>query len=122
MAGLEVVEAECVDRVVARGRVESVCPVTGIVDTYTVVVEYQPPQGHGWGRCRYIEAYSLHRYLGGFRGERVLQEGLTARIASDVCRALGPGAWVRVTTRGSHGPVEIEAVVERSCHSSGGEG
>jgi len=112
---LRTVEARCVDRVVARGRVESVCPVSGVVDSYEVVVEYQPPQGHGVGVCRYLEAYSLHRFFEGFRGRSIFQEELTAMIAEEVCRALGVGALVRVATRGPHGPVVLEAVVERRC-------
>lgn len=110
-----VVEARCVDRVEARGRVESVCPVSGVVDTYEVVVEYQPPQGHGVGICRYLEAYSLHRLLESYRGRRILQEELTADLAEKLCTALGPGARVKVATRGPHGPVELEATVEKQC-------
>jgi NADPH-dependent 7-cyano-7-deazaguanine reductase QueF len=112
---LEIVEAPCVDRVVARGRVESICPVSGVVDNYLVEVEYKPPQGRGVGVCRYVEAYSLHRLFQSFREKRILQEELTAVIAEELCKALGPGAWVRVATRGPHGPIELEASTERRC-------
>ena len=111
-AGLRVVEAACVEKVTLRARVEARCPVSGVVDTYELVLEYQPP-GDG-ERCRYIEAYSLHEYLRSYQGRLILQEQLTAEVLRDTCRALG-GGKVRVTTRGAHAAVEAEVTASQSC-------
>ncbi len=112
-SGLRVVYGSgCADEVELRAVVEAVCPVTGIVDLYRLVLRYQPPGGPEG--CRYIEALSFHNYLSGFRGTRVLQEELAARVALDVCHALGGGSVV-VELEGAHGPVEMRVRVARSC-------
>lgn len=111
-AALRIVEADCVERVALRARVEARCPVSGVVDTYELVLEYEPPREGG--RCRYIEAYSLHEYLQGYRGRSIFQEQLTAEVLRDACRALR-GGRVRVTTRGAHAAVEAEVTASQSC-------
>ncbi|NOZ88552.1 MAG: hypothetical protein GXO15_01360 [Crenarchaeota archaeon] len=115
--GLRVVEAGgCVDEVELEARVEAVCPVTGIVDVYRLMLRYTPPRSARG--CRYLEALSVHDYLAGFRGIKILQEELAARIAEEVCRALG-GGLVRVTLEGSHGPVAMRVTAARSCGEPG---
>jgi len=101
--------SERISRVVLRSVVEAVCPLTGLVDRYNVAVEYSPgPEG------LYVEAYSFQEYLESFRGKRIYQEDLVARIARDVCKAARP-RWVCVTLVGSHGSVEIEAEHHLDC-------
>ncbi|ABM80891.1 GTP cyclohydrolase I [Hyperthermus butylicus] len=113
---LRVVEGEaCVEKVVLTGSVEAVCPVTGMVDLYRVIVEYKPSSA---GRvCRYIEALSFHFYLQSYKGRKILQEELTATIVRDFCEALG-GGEVKVVTEGYHGPVGMRAEASGRCGGS----
>ena len=119
MAEPATVEARgCVDEVEVEDTVEAVCPVTGIVDHYRIVIRYTPPRGSRG--CRYLEALSLHGFLEGFRGRKILQEDLAVEIAEALCKALG-GGLVRVTLEGGHGPALMRVRVSRSCGGGGGE-
>ncbi|ALL00275.1 QueF-like protein [Pyrodictium delaneyi] len=110
MAEIRVVQgAEAISRVTLRSVIEAVCPLTGLVDRYNVEVEYSPGEER-----LYIEAYSFQEYLESYRGKRIYQEELAAKIAHDVCRAAQP-RWVRVTLVGTHGSVEIEAEHRIEC-------
>lgn len=106
----------CVDQVTARGRARARCPVTGAEDVYEVSITYTPARrGRG---CLYVEAYSLADYLESFHDTEILQEDLTRGVAEALCSILGEGARVRVATRGPHGGVELEAVVELECQGA----
>ena len=119
MAGIRVVRIEDgAERVVLRSVFDAVCPLTGLVDRYELLVEYVPGP-----EKLYVEAYGFQEYLEGFKNTRSYQESLTTRIARDICEAAKPRS-VKVVLRGVHGAVEIESEARLECaaatHSRGG--
>jgi len=70
--------------VTLRAKASAICPLTGIVDVYTVEVSYTPKPG------RALEAYSFAEFLESFQDKKILQEELTAEIARKLCATGGP--------------------------------
>jgi len=99
-------------KVVLRSVFDAVCPLTGLVDRYELLVEYVPGD-----EKLYVEAYSFQEYLEGFKNTRDYQEHITSKIARDICEAVKPER-VRVVLRGVHGAVEIESETVLDCKSS----
>ena len=117
MAGIKAVRIENgADKVILRSVFDAVCPLTGLVDRYELLVEYVPGD-----EKLYVEAYSFQEYLEGFKNTRDYQENITSRIAHDICKAVKPER-VRVVLRGVHGAVEIESETVLVCKSSTRQG
>ena len=68
----------------------SVCPITGMPDFATIVIEYVPDS-----KC--VELKSLKFYLLGFRNEGIFYEAVVNRILDDLVEACAPR---RVTVTG----------------------
>ena len=110
---MPVIEAVKIDggaeKVVMRSVFDAVCPLTGLIDRYELLVEYVPGP-----EKLYVEAYSFQRYLEGFKNTRDYQEKITAKIARDICESVRPKS-VRVVLKGVHGAVEIESETRLEC-------
>ena len=112
MAGIRVIRVEDgASKVALRSVFDAICPLTGLVDRYELLVEYVPGS-----EKLYVEAYSFQEYLEGFKSTRDYQEHITSKIARDVCEAVKPEK-VRVVLRGVHGAVEIESETILECKS-----
>ena len=68
----------------------SVCPITGLPDFGTIIIEYVPA-----AKC--IELKSLKHYLFGFRQQGVFYEAVVNRILDDLVEACSPR---RITVTG----------------------
>ncbi|WP_317896048.1 hypothetical protein [Pyrofollis japonicus] len=111
MTPLKTVKLEnAAGKAILRSNFDAVCPITGLVDRYELLVEYEPGPEN-----LYIEAYGFKEYLEGFREHRAYQEEITMKIARDICEAAKP-RWVRVVLRGVHGSVEIESEARLECN------
>src|SRR5690349_2902373 len=61
----------------------SVCPITGMPDFATIVIEYVPDH-----KC--VELKSLKYYLFGFRSQGIFYEAVVNRILDDLVAACTP--------------------------------
>jgi NADPH-dependent 7-cyano-7-deazaguanine reductase QueF len=86
-------------RVRLAARFSAVCPLSGSIDEYVAVIEYE-------GRGRYLELGSLRRYLDSFRLQEWYHEELCEKIAEDLAGILG--VPVRVTLRSAYLGVAVE--------------
>jgi 7-cyano-7-deazaguanine reductase len=109
---IEVIYAESVDSVSIRAEFEAVCPLTKTVDHYELTLTYVPRGG------RYLELQSFRRYLDSFRGVEVFHEALAAKIAVEVCRAVGP-EYVRVELRSTFLGMGVIVVKTSRCADPG---
>lgn len=81
----------------------SVCPKTGLPDTGTITIEYEPNK-------YFVELKSLKMYILGYRNLGIFYENAVNRIFKDFVRAVKP-RWVLV--RGEFNPRGgIKTIVE----------
>ena len=66
----------------------SLCPKTGLPDTGTITIEYEPNRF-------FVELKSLKLYMHAYRNLGIFYENAVNRIANDFMKAVKP-CWVRV--------------------------